>query len=145
MANDIDVERERSRINSQIQSNNNKLQECRRTNESLDGQISRLMGARQRISEIKSQYLTIKNNENNALIKTESWKWKGKKFDEYNNNKAPNVFRETNNYYKDIDKILDAINMRISELQNQKYSDDFIGNILKSLNSLHHQLQNLFN
>ncbi len=140
-----DAELERGRLNRQLQSKNNELQSCRQTNDALDGQIARLRTAYQKVSGVKSQYLTIKSDERKDLLNTDSWKWKGAKYSEYKNNKCPRVSYGIDEYYRDIDKILDAINMKIAELENKKFSDDFIGGLIKTINSIRYQIQNLFN
>ena len=144
-----DNEAERRRLNNQLERDNAKLAECRATNQVLDEKIGRLREAYNTLGEIKSQYLTIKRNEATQLLERNPEKWEGCKHYQYreerNNRYVDGIKNGSNDYYKDIDKIQDAINMKICELENQKFSDSFIGGLIKGINSLRYQIQNLFN
>lgn len=142
-----DNEAERRRLNNQLQRDSAKLEECRAKNRSLDEQIGRLRVAYRQVGEIKSQYLSIKTSESTQLINRNPEDWNGSKHGHYKTDAiyVPAIDYGINEYYKDIDRIQDAINMKICELENQKFSDSFLGDLVRGINSLRYQIQNLFN
>lgn len=146
--NSRDIESQQRSINNQIQNERSQMSYYQSRNQELEGKRQRLSAAYERVKEIKSQYYWINRRENEELIDNSDEIWKGNKFNTYKNGTqyVKAIDYGIDEYYKDIDKILDAINMRRAEIENEIIGNEsIIGRIVGTINSLMHQLQNLFN
>lgn len=131
-----DLQREKSNAESQLSSTVSE-------NQTLAEQIERLKSAKSIVSEEKSNFSSIKGRVRTII--DGSYEWKGQSFDNFVRD-GDNLNTENTSYYYAVDDALDAINDKITELENRIYSNDgLIGWLRSRINDLWNAIENFFN
>ncbi len=121
-----------------------KYNACQDRIEEYRDEIRRLKNAKSDVVELKKSF-----NDNKKLdkkMKTEKTSWKGSTYDKYKI-KMDLIIDANEMYYEDtLDYVLDSINNRITDLQNNIYKEQgALGWILQQINNLTNKIDNFFN
>ena len=109
----------------------------------LETKISRLETAKRSVQNSKEEYGRIKEKDKKDI--NQKRKWKGNQYDFFINNSTILMEKEQN-YYKNIDHILDSINTEISKLENElRNKKTLLNGLLNTINTLATQIENFFN
>lgn len=140
--NEIDWARYNS-LNRQKNSAETQMSEVRSQNRQLNDKIERLKSAKSIVETEKENFKAIKKGVSNII--DDGYEWKGDTYDKFKNN-GSYLNEDHSNYYASIDLVLDAINNKITELENQIYRNDgVLGQLRSWWNSLCNSIENLFN
>lgn len=130
-------------LTSQKNSAETQISEVESENRWLNEQIDRLEDAKSIVKTEKENFKSIKKSVSNVI--DDDYEWKGDTYDKFKTN-GSYLNDDHNNYYDSIDMVLDSINDKITELENQIYRNDgFLGELRSWWNSLCNSIENLFN
>jgi len=134
---------EYNNLTSQKNSAETQISEVESENRLLNDQIDRLEYAKSVVKNEKENFKSIKKIVSDII--GEGYEWKGDTYDKFKTN-GSYLNDDHNNYYDSIDFVLDSINNKITELENQIYRNDgFLGELRAWWNSLCNSIENLFN
>lgn len=112
-------------------------------NNQIDEKIRRLKSAYSRMGLKKENYRNIKKQEKKTI--DDDYRWKGNNYTIVISQNGGNLKSSDEKYYREIDSIQDEINNEITRLRNMKYSDTFLGNLMRQINNLGTRIRNFFN
>lgn len=134
---------EYNNLTSQKNSAETQISDVESENRWLNEQINRLENAKSTVETEKGNFNSIKRNVSNVI--DGDYEWKGDTYDKFKTN-GSYLNNDHNSYYDSIDMVLDSINDKITELENQMYRNDgFLGELRSWWNSLCNSIENLFN
>ncbi|MBC2377633.1 DUF5082 family protein [Listeria welshimeri] len=112
----------------------------------LDRQISQLKEIKIKLVSLKEDVKAVKKNVKSVVDEKRDY-WKGDLNDEWKDNTKNNLIEAGLKAYIDkVDTNLDEVNIKIMELENEKYNTEgFIGDLKSGINWLGTQIENLFN
>ncbi|MEE0931029.1 MAG: DUF5082 family protein [Acutalibacteraceae bacterium] len=140
--NQIDWARYNS-LTSQKNSAETQMSEVQSQTQQLNNQIKRLKSAKSIVETEKENFKAIKKGISNIV--DDDYEWKGDTYDKFKNY-GSYLNEDHSNYYDSIDMVLDSINNKITELENQIYRNDgILGELRSWWNSLCNSIENLFN
>lgn len=112
-------------------------------NSILNEQIERLKTAKTKIQTEKSTFATIKKSTNKVVDK--GYEWKGDTYDTFSND-GDTLVDDCKSYHDSIDDVIDDINYKIRDLNNQIYENEgLIGWFKARINDLWTEIDNFFN
>lgn len=117
---------------------------CKDRIEDCNYLIQRLKRAKSTLTEQKSNYKSIKQQDSATISK--NYKWEGTQYNRFKT-LGNSLLDEDNYYYKnEIDRVLDSINDEITRLENQQMKDyGVLGQLGSWINSLGNKIENFFN
>ena len=130
-------------LNNQKSSTESQISSVQNENRLLNEQIDRLYQVKEIIKTEKGDFDDIKKSVEQII--DEGYEWKGDTYDKFKSN-GSYLKEDNNSYYNSIDDVLDAVNDKITELENRIYSNEgFLGQLQSCWNSLCNSIENLFN
>lgn len=140
MTNDADYDAllvERSRKRAEYQACESRIDEC-------DYLLRRLRTAKEEIVAQKAAYRKLIKTEQGII--DQKYAWKGESYDSYCRN-ANEVQRENAFYLNySLDRALDTLNNRITEIENKRLREfGLLGQLASALNYLSNSIENFFN
>lgn len=130
-------------LNNQKSSTESQISSVQNENRLLNEQIDRLYQVKEIIKTEKGEFDDIKKSVEQII--DEGYEWKGDTYDKFKSN-GSYLKEDNNSYYNSIDDVLDAVNDKITELENRIYSNEgLLGQLQSWWNSLCNSIENLFN
>jgi hypothetical protein len=106
--------------------------------------LGRLRPVKTEISTIKSEYEKVKKADDDIYGRKSSWK--GNTSQTFHSKMLGVTFENNDYYLHTLDFVLDSINNRITEIENQKLQErGLLGRLGAILNSLANKIENYFN
>lgn len=130
-------------LNWQIDDTRGQIFNYEHDNTILDAQISRLNAVKRDLTAAKSEFKYVNVGTKSAV--SDEYEWKGETY-RYFSLKGECLTSEVIAYYDYIDRVLDLINDKITELSNRRYSNlGIISDLYAWVNNLRNEIENLFN
>lgn len=112
-------------------------------NDILNEQIERLKMAKSKIQTEKSTFAAVKSSTNSVI--NSGYEWKGDTYDTFSDD-GSTLSDDCKYFYNAIDDVVDDINYKIRDLQNQIYDNEgLIGWFKSRINDLWTEIENFFN
>ena len=125
---------QRNRLQQQVN-------DAKRSNQSIDQKIARLEEADRKMASQKQAYGAVKGREKSYV--NQDRRWKGNCCN-YCKSLAEDLKKKDDNYYKELDRILDEIHSKLSELRGQKYGDGWFADLRRRIDRIGTQIENFF-
>ncbi len=129
--------RERSRLSEEYRACERRIGEC-------DELLKRLRPVKKQLVEIKSDFSSVVDGD--QKISEETGSWRGTTFQKFRRQMS-DVNAENRYYFNgSLDYALDALNDRITEIENKKAKEfGLLGRLAAAINSLANRIENYFN
>lgn len=117
---------------------------CESRIEKCEYLLRRLRPVKEEVAALKREFYAITGDDKKTAGST--GRWKGEKLRSFHDIMA-NVQGENETYYRNtLDCVLDTLNNRITEIENQYYQEyGMLGQLNAALNSLANMIENLLN
>lgn len=128
---------------SEKASNERQEQEAINYKTSLEGKVERLKAAKTKLDQYIDEFRDTRKTSNKIV--NEKYDWKGQKYEQFNSHGGLLIER-IDDYISKLDDVRDDLNIMISELENDIYTQEgIIGKLRAAINSLAHRIENFFN
>ena len=122
----------------------NRYKACQNRIEECEHMLSRLKPVKEEVSAIKAEFSSLMSRDEDIL--GDQGSWKGTTWGDFT--ACMSDVEGANNYYyiNTLDACLDALNNRITEIENKKLGEfGLLGKLGSLVNSLANQIENYFN